>query len=99
MKRAIDLAEATFELAAATGAGTTKKTERFDLVGATVQAELSSGSYTLEVSNDGTNWQALGSAITADAMVTLSANYRYMRVNTGTAGDGEFTLFAHELLY
>lgn len=83
----------------ATG-GATKQTGRIELNGASVQCNVTSGSYLLQASNDNMSWFDVGGgAITAAAMVTLDANYRYLRVFTTTAGDGEFILFAYELLY
>lgn len=95
--KSIDLDEGTFTLASGTGAGAVKRVDRFNLVGATVHATMSSGNYTLQGSNDGTNWlDVAGGAITASGMTKLDANYRLLRILTNTAGDGEFVLFAHE---
>jgi len=100
-KRAINEDEGDLNVAAASAtAGGTHRVERFDLVGATVQHVVSSGSYLVEASNDNANWVDVGGGpITGGGSVTLDANYRYLRVYTTTAGDGEFFLFAHELLY
>lgn len=100
-KRAISDDEALLDVS---GTGSTggepKKVERFELAGASVQVVLSGGSYRLQASNDMAAWDNVdGGAITSSGLITLSANYRYLRVFTSTAGDGVFTLFAHELLY
>lgn len=101
-KRAINADEGDMAVSGTNGtAGAPKRTERFDLYqGATVQHNISSGAYLLEASNDNDTWTDIGGgALTADGVITLSANYRYLRVFTTTAGDGEFILFAHELIY
>ena len=101
MKRAILSPEDEFNVSGtnATG-GTRKDVSRFDVVSATVQAVVTSGSYILQGSIDGTNWTDVGGgAITATAFITLSVQVRYLRVYTTTAGDGEFTLFAQEWIY
>ena len=101
-KRAINVDEGDMAVSGTSAtAGATKRTERFDLhQGATVQHNISSGSYLLQASNDDNTWFDVGGgALTGDGMITLDANYRYLRVFTTTAGDGEFILFAHELLY
>lgn len=100
-KRAIQAPEDAFDVSAvnATG-GTPKRVERFDLINATVQAVVSSGSYLVQGSIDGTNWSDVGGgAITGNAFIVLAVQVRYLRVLTTTAGDGEFTLFAYENLY
>jgi hypothetical protein len=100
-KRAIYGSEAAFNIAASNGVGgTAKRTERFDLVGATIHFNIGSGSYRLEASNDGTNWITIGAAtITASEMRALTANYAYLRVYTITAGTCAATLHAHEFIW
>ena len=100
-KRAINGDEGEFAVSDTNStAGDTKRTERFDLAGSTVHAIVSSGSYLIQGSNDGSDWQDVGSgAITVSGFTTLAAQYRYLRIFTTTAGDGEFHLMAHELLY
>lgn len=101
MKRAIGSNEGTFVVAGTSAtAGTQKPVERLELINATVQAVVSSGSYLLEGSVNGTNWVDIGGgAITADDLIVISVQVRYLRIFTTTAGDGEFELFAYENLY
>jgi len=99
-KRSISPAEAIFATSAGVGVGAAKDVSRFDLVGASVHVERTTGTVQLEASNDGTNFIAIGSAVSADTMVVLTANYRYLRVRTTAATfAGSVTLHAHELLY
>lgn len=100
-KRAIQAGEAAFNIASSNGVGgTAKRVERFDLVGATIHFNISSGSYRLEASNDGTNWLTIGTTpINTSELRVLSANYAYLRVFTITAGTCSATLHAHELLW
>lgn len=99
-KRSITPAEAIFATSAGVAAAAAKDVSRFDLVGASVQVERTTGTVQLEASNDGANFIAIGSAVSADTMIVLTANYRYLRVRTTAATfAGSVTLFAHELLY
>ncbi len=100
-KRAINGDEGEFTVSDTNStAGDPKRTERFDLNGATVHAVVTSGSYVLQASNDGSDWQDVGGgAITATGFTVLAAQYRHLRIFTTTAGDGEFNLMAHELIY
>ena len=80
--------------------GTPAKVSRYDLAHASVQANVASGSYLLEASNDGLTWFDVGGgAITADSMLLLTAQYNYLRVFTTTDGEADFTLAAHEEIY
>lgn len=97
--RAIQVEEALMNVNAGAGAGTTKKVERFDMQNATVQTIMTSGTYQLEISNDGTNWVEEGSSIIGPQVVTIGVNCRFIRVVTGDAGDAEFILFAQEILW
>ncbi len=99
-KRSISPAESIFATSAGVGVGAAKDVSRFDLRQGTVHVVRTTGTVQLEASNDGTNFIAVGSAVSADTMVVLTANYRYLRVRTTVATfAGSATLHAHELLY
>lgn len=100
-KRAINADEGEFTVIDTDAtAGPRKDVSRFELVGASVQATMTGGSYLLQGSNDGSGWTDVGGgAITASGLITLSVNVRYLRIFTTTQDDGVFELFAHELLY
>lgn len=87
-------------LPATTGGGAAKPTDNLDLVGATVQAVVSSGTVSIQASNDGSVWVTLVAAISASTIEVLSANYRFLRINTTTQPtNAVVTLHAHEFLY
>lgn len=86
-------------------AGTTKHTERFDLVGGVVEFHSFSGtpgSFDLEGTVDGNNWTKIQTGVVGDTLITLSHYWRALRVHTVAVGAPEpptVALGAHELLY
>ena len=92
----IELDEGTLDIAGTNAtAGERLPCYRWELRGASIQHVISSGSYRLQASNDGTIWENIdGGALTTSGMIVPTANYRYIRVFTTTAGDGEFYLHA-----
>lgn len=104
-KRSISEAEQPFDIATAPAtAGASKAVDRFDLVGAVVEFHSfagTPGSYDLEGSVDGNHFSKIQVSVTAEARITLTHYWRFLRVLTQTPGGAPPTvvLGAHELLY
>jgi hypothetical protein len=92
--QAISVVEGTFDVPAAPGTGRAKDVSRFRLSEAAIQATVSSGSYTLQGSMNGTTFVNIGSAITANTIVTFTHYWRALRIVTDTGGNGVFILGA-----
>jgi uncharacterized membrane protein len=97
-RRTIPLNQAQFRLNAGIGNGVAMVVEDMDCANAAVQCTVSSGSYQLQGSIDGTNFVDIGAAITADVLIVLTHYWRYLRINTGTVGDLDASLGAHEFI-
>jgi hypothetical protein len=80
--RPIEGGEASLDVKNIVAPGDSKLVDRFELVNGTVQIVISTGTVELEASNDGAVWNTLQATITANAFVTLTANYRFLRINS-----------------
>ena len=86
-------------LAEAPGPGDSFPIDRFSYK--SIQAIVPGGSYTLEFSNDGANWQQHGAALSANALLDtengsprLPMQARFMRFVTATHNPGAIFAFS-----
>jgi hypothetical protein len=97
--RPIYAPEGVLDVPAVAGDGVAALVERFDTSNATVQFNLSAGTYTLQGSVDGSAFVDIQAGITAASVVKLDTFWKFLRVKTTVAGDAVVTLGAYEMIW